>query len=101
MDDNSSIGAKDDDDDDDDDDGSEDRMDTNGCGDPEKLKAFNVSLLCLKKCTTSSFYNTHNVSLLLLEYLFLQHSSTKILINIFKHRLDIVFYPNYGAGSAM
>jgi hypothetical protein len=43
MDDNSSIGAKDDDDDDDDDDGSEDRMDTNGCGDPEKLKAFNVS----------------------------------------------------------
>ena len=43
CDDNSSIGAKDEEDDDEDDDGSEDRIDANSCGDPEKLKAFNVS----------------------------------------------------------
>ena len=43
QDDNSSIGAKDEEDDDEDDDGSEDRLDGSGNGDPEKLKAFNVS----------------------------------------------------------
>jgi hypothetical protein len=44
ADDNSSIGAKDEEDDDEDDDGSDDRIDANNCGgDPEKLKAFNVS----------------------------------------------------------
>ena len=40
QDDSSSTGAKDDDDDDDDDDGSDDKIE----GDPEKLKAFNVSV---------------------------------------------------------
>ena len=45
QDDNSSIGAKDEEDDDEDDDGSEDRLDGSGNGDPEKLKAFNVSYL--------------------------------------------------------
>ena len=44
ADDSSSIGAKDEEDDDDDDDASDDRSDANNCGgDPEKLKAFNVS----------------------------------------------------------
>lgn len=42
QDDASSNGAKDDDDDDDDDDASDDKMDGLACGDPEKLKAFNM-----------------------------------------------------------
>ena len=49
ADDSSSIGAKDEEDDDDDDDASDDRIDANNCGgDPEKLKAFNVSKNNLK-----------------------------------------------------
>ena len=42
ADDTSSTGNKDDDDDDDDDDGADDKFDN--VGDPERLKAFNVSL---------------------------------------------------------
>ena len=47
QDDTSSAGAKDDDDDDDDDEMAEDKLDGAICGDPEKLKAFNVSELIL------------------------------------------------------
>ena len=43
-DDASSSGAKDDDDDDDDDDVNDDKIDGQICGDPEKLKAFNVRI---------------------------------------------------------
>ena len=43
-DDASSSGAKDDDDDDDDDDVNDEKIDGQLCGDPEKLKAFNVSI---------------------------------------------------------
>ena len=43
ADDTSSTGNKDDDDDDDDDDGADDKFDN--VGDPERLKAFNVSIL--------------------------------------------------------
>ena len=46
-DDASSSGAKDDDDDDDDDDVNDDKIDGQICGDPEKLKAFNVRSLIL------------------------------------------------------
>ena len=48
-DDASSSGAKDDDDDDDDDDVNDDKIDGQICGDPEKLKAFNVRIwiLCM------------------------------------------------------
>ena len=46
-DDASSSGAKDDDDDDDDDDVNDDKIDGQLCGDPEKLKAFNVSMCFL------------------------------------------------------
>ena len=44
ADDTSSTGNKDDDDDDDDDDGADDKFDN--AGDPERLKAFNVSDNC-------------------------------------------------------
>ena len=49
-DDNSSVGNKDDDDDEDEDDGSDDKFDNSG--DPERLKAFNVS-------STIDFFRRH------------------------------------------
>ena len=53
-DDSSSIGAKDEDDEDDDDDGMDEGV---GSGDPERLKAFNVSIESLKtNCSIQSKY---------------------------------------------